>query len=297
MLDNYHFPAKFRYNLSAFLQAARSATLLLQSELPKGGDFREWYENQQQRMAQDEDLKVLNSLRVTVVHKSSLVPASTIWIGFFKHGEGRLGFGEFSNPMLASFSALLSARRHMQGYVHPHRLWVGEELGIERMWALEQAPEKELVGFCISAWEKLAAIISDAHKMAGSGFEPLAKCKDRAKIYGRLLESQIFPEVGNAWSGSGPPTHEVLLKNNKLDLLAEPLANGEILHSVAVPKVIKGWVGGQSDWWSLHFISMLVYSIGDEVVKKDTAVFFKHREAIVRALPQELETDEDGQAV
>jgi hypothetical protein len=293
MLDNYHYPIEFRYNLNAFLQAARSTTLLLQTELPKSETFEKWYENEQRRMAQDEDLKLLNSLRVTVVHKSSLVPASTMWMGLFKYDERRLGFGNFSDPMIASFGALLTARRHLQGYVHPHRMWVGEELGIERIWALEQAPERELVGFCISAWERIARIVKDAHRLAGAVFEPSAKCKHGAKTYGRLLESDIFPEVGTAWAGAGPPTHEVL-PNKKINLLAEPWTGSEIIHSVAAPKVVKGWVGGQSKWWSPHFISMLIYSIGDEVIRKDTAVFFEHRKAIIRELPEEAEHEIAG---
>ena len=91
MLDNYHFPTEFRYNLNAFLQAARSTTLLLQTELPKHRKFQEWYDAKRQIMGDDEELKLLNSLRVTVVHQSSLIPASTMWIGYFKHGDRRLG--------------------------------------------------------------------------------------------------------------------------------------------------------------------------------------------------------------
>ena len=161
----------------------------------------------------------------------------------------------------------------MQGYVHPHRMWIGEELGVDRVRALKQTPERELVEFCATAWEKIAAIISDAHKLAGALFEPSAKCKHEGKTYGRLLESDIFPEVGAAWAGSGPPTHEVLPRAGRIDLLAEPWDKGEALHSIVTPQTVKGWVGDQSKWWSPHFISMLVYSIGDDVVRKDTAVF------------------------
>lgn len=287
MLDNYHYPSEFRFSLNAFLQAARSITLLLQKELPKEEKFQDWYKTHQEIMSRDEDLKLLNSLRVTVVHLSSLIPASTMWIGHFKYGKQRLGFGDFTNPMTYSFNALLAARKHMQSYVHPHRMWTGEELGIERVWALEQAPTRELVQFCATAWEKIATIIGDAHKLAGASFEPSAKCKHEAKIYGRLLESDIFPEVGAAWSGSGPPTHEVLPYDEQLDLFAEPWNESDVLHSITAPQSVKGWVGGQSAWWSPHFISMLIYSIGEEVITKDTAVFFQHRKSRIRELPNE----------
>lgn len=119
-----------------------------------------------------------------------------------------------------------------------------------------------------TAWEKIATIIGYAHKLAGASFEPSAKCKHVAKTYGRLLESDIFPEIGFAWAGPGPPKHEVLPKDERIDFLAAPSVGSAVIHTVTAPQAVQGWVGEQSKWWPPHFISKLVYSIGDNVIWK-----------------------------
>jgi hypothetical protein len=220
LIQNYHYPHPFRYYLSAFLSAARSITFMLQKELAHRDGFPGWYEPQRQRMEQDDELRFLNKLRVGVVHEGSLVPNSTAWVGFCKYGKPRLGYGGLQSPMRGSLELLLSARRHLSGYVHPHRGWIGEELGILRKWALVERPDTELVEFCIRAWERLAAVVAEAHQWLGAQYTPAAQCRHGAERYGLLLESDVFSEIASAWGGS--PTHDVAPRDSQLDLLAEP---------------------------------------------------------------------------
>jgi hypothetical protein len=149
LIENYHEPHPFRFQLSAFLSAAWSITWILQKELAQREGFAAWYEPRQQAMRNDADLRFLNDLRVGVVHQQSLVPASTAWVGFCKYGEPRLGFGSFQSPLSSSVGLLLLARCHLAGYVHPHRVRIGEEFGGQRRWALTERPDTELVTFCI----------------------------------------------------------------------------------------------------------------------------------------------------
>ena len=60
-------PQGFKYNLSAFLSAARSVTFVLQAHYARMPDFHEWYAG----LELDEDplLKFFNMGRVTAVHK------------------------------------------------------------------------------------------------------------------------------------------------------------------------------------------------------------------------------------
>src|SRR5580692_730231 len=67
MLENYHHPHEFRYSLSGFLQAARSTTLMLQSDLSSRQGFGEWYVEHQHELATSPDLRLLNQLRVRIV--------------------------------------------------------------------------------------------------------------------------------------------------------------------------------------------------------------------------------------
>jgi hypothetical protein len=81
LIQNYHYPNEFRFNLSGFFQSARSTTLMIQSELAHRPGFEDWWTTQRNRMAADGDLKLLNDFRVTTFHKSSLVPGSQIFAG------------------------------------------------------------------------------------------------------------------------------------------------------------------------------------------------------------------------
>jgi hypothetical protein len=280
VLDNYHHPHPFRFSLSAFLQAARSVTWMLQSELSERSAFTEWYAERRQRMSEDEDFRRLNELRVSVTHRSSLVPGSSTWVGLFKHGRPAAGRGDLTNPFRESFEILLSARRHLTGYVHPHRAWIGEELGLRRHWALTELPDRELAAFCISVWEKLAAIVSEAHTWLGARYTPSASCKHGIEDVTFLVESDVFPEVERAWSGS--PTEEILPRDEELPLLAEPWDGAEVWHVVQQPAVATGWVGGQSPWWPPEYCSMLLFSIADREIAENTGVFFRCRDALVR---------------
>jgi hypothetical protein len=132
MLENYHHPHEFRYSLSGFLQAARSTTLMLQSDLSSRQGFGEWYVEHQHELATSPDLRLLNQLRVRIVHQDSLVPASFMFAGYLKYGKPKLGFEIPLDPMRDSIEALIDVRRHFTDFAHPHRAWIGEELGIRR---------------------------------------------------------------------------------------------------------------------------------------------------------------------
>jgi len=54
----------FKYNLSAFLSAARSVTLIMQKEFGKVSDFKDWYTEKQSMMRSDETMRLLNNKRV-----------------------------------------------------------------------------------------------------------------------------------------------------------------------------------------------------------------------------------------
>jgi len=60
--------AAFKYNLSAFLTAARSVTLFMQKEFKKVSGFKEWYEEKQAKMKNDSDMTFLNKTRRITIH-------------------------------------------------------------------------------------------------------------------------------------------------------------------------------------------------------------------------------------
>ena len=107
MLETFHQPDEFRWNLSAFLQASRSVTLLLQAELGGREGFDDWYAPIRARLAGDPLLNAMVEGRNTVVHKGRLRRRSKVELGLTKDGDFAWGWGAISMSMFlaAIFSA------------------------------------------------------------------------------------------------------------------------------------------------------------------------------------------------
>jgi hypothetical protein len=291
MLGNYHRPHEFRYSLSGFLQAARSTTLMLQSELRSRAGFDDWYAGRRQHLSTDADLRLLNRLRVRVVHQNSLVPASSMFAGYLKYRRPKLGFQMPLNPMMDTLAALVETRRVLGDLPHPHRIWIGEELGIQRKWSLAEIEGRELVQFCMDCWKKISVVIVEAHSWCGADLEPQMTCGGEVGEAQLLTESEVFPEVARAWDES--PTEIVSPRENELPLLNAPLDSADRLHVITAPASAKGWVTVGSPYWSSEYASMLVHSIGDSEVNENTCVFFEHKKAFISVAPQEDEHEEE----
>lgn len=296
MANHYHEPDLFRYSLSAFVQAARNITFVLQAEMSGKAGFDKLWTNFQGVMRADPDLKLLNDVRITVVHRSSLVPSSSMFIGHFKYGKPKAGFASMPlNPMTESIEALVRGRQADDFFVHPHRVWCGEEFGLQRKWALKEAPDRELVQFALSSLGKIAEIFSKVHEWAGFHAFKHGNCEHfDSEDYRALRESEVFPEVAKAWDG--PPTEQVSPVKSALLLLRAPSDSSDALHEVPVGKTAKGWINMEfSKFWDREFTSMLLYSIGEDVITKNTGVFFRRSSASVTKIPQDNNVDESAE--
>jgi hypothetical protein len=284
MIRNYHWPDEFRYSLGAFLQAARSVVYMLPVDLAGRNGWREWWKAREARLDAEVDWKLMKNYRDTVVHRASLFPSSTAFVGHFKYGKRKLGLVRIPLPPYEdSVNALLRTRPFLQKWEHPHRAWSGEECGIERSWMLKEIPERELVAFCASCWQRIAEVVFDIHDWQGCRYEKANVSEGIRSGYQILRESQVFPEVVKAWDSEPTEMVEGLGKN--LELLEAPSPDSKVLQKIDGPKTVKGWVGGRSRFWSSNYRSMLIYSIGDIVITKSTAVFFESSKARVTTLP------------
>jgi len=291
---SYHDPNEFRFNLSAFFQSARSTTLMIQSELAHRPGFEAWWETQRALMASDADLKLLNDFRVTAFHKSSLVPGSRIFAGHFKYARPKSGLVMDISPFTPTLPAFLHSRKIMADREHPHRMWENEEFGMQRTWRLKEIGDRELVRFCDECWKKLVEVLSETHGWLGQAFRIENNCKHLGRDFQTLLESEIFAEVPKAWDSA--PTELVEPAVETLQLYAEPNEAAEIYYSVKKGQKIKGWIGGRSPLWSSNFASMLVYSMDDEVVLRNTSVFIKLADSRVTPLVgEEVDADDEGE--
>jgi hypothetical protein len=64
----------FKFNLSAFLSAARSITLVMQKEYAQAEDFKNWYKPKQEEMRKDELLIFFANLRDISIHQKQVNP-------------------------------------------------------------------------------------------------------------------------------------------------------------------------------------------------------------------------------
>jgi hypothetical protein len=68
----------FKFNLSAFLSAARSITLVMQKEYAHAEDFKNWYKPKQEEMRKDELLTFLSICEIHQSIKNRSIPDSNL---------------------------------------------------------------------------------------------------------------------------------------------------------------------------------------------------------------------------
>ena len=73
MKENIEDRQKFRYNLSAFVSAARTITFVLQKEFSKNPKFNKWYPEKQMQMSRDKHFKFFNDKRNNIIHKEGTI--------------------------------------------------------------------------------------------------------------------------------------------------------------------------------------------------------------------------------
>jgi hypothetical protein len=202
LIEHYHECNRFRYSLSAFLQAARNVTFHLQSELKHRDGFDDWYKPHREKMKANADLVLLNSERVRVVHQEALVPASSMFFGAFENGKYKTGFsGLPMHPMRDSVPALVEGRaRFEEGFgkshfLDPYHSCDCEEYGLTRTWSLPDLKGVELAEFCTRCLAAVVEVLSAAHEWCGASYNPIVTCNHASGDFRTLRESMIFPEV------------------------------------------------------------------------------------------------------
>ena len=85
MIENHAERNAFKYNLSAFLSAARSVTLIMQNEYHNILGFDKWYSIQQDKMKADDKMKILDAKRDVTIHQESVSPRAHVDVHITEH--------------------------------------------------------------------------------------------------------------------------------------------------------------------------------------------------------------------
>jgi len=73
-----HEPQTFRHNLSAYLAAARSVTLIMQAEFAHISGFNDWYAERRDEFSLNHQFRLFNEKRNETVHKRGLRPLGRV---------------------------------------------------------------------------------------------------------------------------------------------------------------------------------------------------------------------------
>lgn len=202
MLSEYHHPDEFRWNLNAFLQALRSVTFMVQSEMAHVEGFQGWYSGQQELMRADPLLRVFVEGRDIVVHKGMLNHRSTIEVGLFRgRSTFKLGFTDIeASPDMSSQVALARAVEQLVGFIlDEEHSAIGEQIGVRRLWLVEELGDGEVIRLCDRAWSRIGNVVASAHAVLGARFEPPPEEGHDVEAVRVLLESDVDPSLPRKW--------------------------------------------------------------------------------------------------
>lgn len=204
MLQNYHDPHAFRYNLNAFIQALRNITFMLQSEEKKPEKFDAWYRDKQEAMRANQLLRRFVDARNMVVKKQMLATASFARLGLFRDRKFKLGVGGDVDPFVDSRDYLSKATSFMVGFfLDLEHSAIGEQIGVYRQWSTDAIGEGEVTRHCISALDEMAIIVQEAHTLLGVEFDASFKIPsiENSQV---LLESDVDPSLPVKWGWVSP---------------------------------------------------------------------------------------------
>ena len=201
MLDSYHKPDLFRYNLTTFLQSLRNVTFLLQSELKHKEGFDTWYKHQREFMSQDNCLKKILDVRNIVVKERDLTFTSTVIFGVFRNKKSKLTFETPVNVNVYSSQIIEECKDEIIGiYLDKEHSEIGEEVGIKRKWVVKELGTDEVVSLCDYAWSQIGIVISNAHKFCNSTCDPPSEHGHNIELASVLVESDIDPNLPKKWN-------------------------------------------------------------------------------------------------
>jgi hypothetical protein len=205
ILDEYHQPMPFRWNLNAFLQSLRAVTLMLQKELHGHQGFHEWYEPRRQQMQSDSLLRRCLEGRNLIAHHGSLRRRSLVEMGVFRYREFKLGLAAPLDIDVPSAELLGRFAHSFTGkFIDEEHSAIGEQFGIRRNWIVDDLTDsdEEIVSVCHRALARISVVVASAHQFAGSSMQTMPEegehvhSADQVNV---LLESDVDPTLLEKW--------------------------------------------------------------------------------------------------
>jgi len=144
----------FKYNLSAFLAAARSVTLIMQKEFDKDPSFKKWYSEKQVKMQSDEVMRLLNDKRVMTIHQQPVRPHAHVNVRIKEH----IVVSESVSIVVTHANGTIE-RRESEPTAPP--LPAEPDVTTEWRWYFDELPGKDIVTHSQEHVVKLETLVTE----------------------------------------------------------------------------------------------------------------------------------------
>lgn len=199
LMEHYHDPYAFRYELNAFIQALRNITFMLQSEPARPTNFAAWYADEQAALRADPTMRNFVDARNLIVKQSSLAARSKAELGLFRGRRFKLGMNLELSPFHDSEYLVRKAQAFMVGlFLDEVHSQVGEQIGIRRTWIVPDIGEGEVSAYCAEALAKLGGLLQRVHRLLGVEFDASFDVLDPDGVFVKL-ESDLDPSLPAKW--------------------------------------------------------------------------------------------------
>lgn len=162
MAEWYHEPDPFRYRLGALIQAARSVSLMLQTEKALFEDFGFYETDWVGKMKSDPVMLWLKETRTSHFHQSALAPSSWLTMECFRNPRKPIWddeevehFGTV-DPFQCTHFYINAGPQTDHGH------------NFIRLWSMEGLNGRELLEACAYIYDRLDELVSEAHKRLGA---------------------------------------------------------------------------------------------------------------------------------
>ncbi len=144
----------FKYNLSAFLSASRSVTLIMQKEYDNISGFKQWWSEKQENVRNDHAMNLLNEKRVMTIHTQPVRPRAQVNVIMKEH--------------IITTDSVSIVITHADGAVDrresepaPPPKPAKTENNIEWRWYFAELPKQDILTLCKEHLTKLGTLVKE----------------------------------------------------------------------------------------------------------------------------------------
>jgi len=164
MIENQDKRNIFKYNLSAFLAAFRSVTMIMQEEFDKVPGFVNWYRVQQDRMKADDKMRLLNTKRTMTIHQKPVEPHALVSVSLTEQ-----------ITVTDSVSVIVTradgtVERYDSAPSEQQPVPAKTEAIVQWCWFFDEVSDIDVVRLCQECMTKLESFVLECEQRFGSSY-------------------------------------------------------------------------------------------------------------------------------